>query len=349
MADFRFNPIPIANPGAAYAQGQQDRNQNKLLQLQQQYSQQQAQSLAARDQRDGRSAGMDEQSALREDVGRAADWALSGASPEEQQGRWNQVVDSFKSQYGDAVEQYRPIEQLPAVAAWAKNGGLPKGQQTPSAVSEYQFFQTLSPEKQAEYLRVKRAEQIKEIGGVQSLVAPGGAVKPLGTLGGEVEAARAIAEGTALGKTAGESTGTARANLPKAEGQADEMLAVIDGILKDPAFAGGVGLKGPGFLFGAKEKPIAGTPEAGFQSRVDQLQGQAFLQAFESLKGGGQITEVEGRKATEAIGRLSTAQSESAFRGAMNELKGIIVRAKSRARAKAASPDAGGWSIEEIR
>ena len=31
--------------------------------------------------------------------------------------------------------------------------------------------------------------------------------------------------------------------------------------------------------------------------QIEQLQGQAFMQAFETLKGGGQITEVEGKKA----------------------------------------------------
>jgi hypothetical protein len=40
---------------------------------------------------------------------------------------------------------------------------------------------------------------------------------------------------------------------------------------------------------------------------LDQIGGAAFLTAFETLKGGGQITEVEGEKATNAIARLSTA------------------------------------------
>lgn len=338
---FTFAPIQVANPLAARAQGEQDRNQNKLLQLQQQLAMTQQGNALAQGQRQQHDAASAEQDALRENVGRAADWALQAPTPEEQQARWGQVVDSFKPQFGDAVEQYRPIEQLPVVAAWAKQGKLAHGAQDPSAVAEWKYFESLSPEKRAEYLRLKRAEQIKEVGGVQSLIGAGGAVKPLGSLEGEADAARVKAQAAAEGRVTGEAAAGAQANLPKAEAQADNMLGVIDGILKDPALPGAVGLKSYAYAFGGLDKPIPGTPEAGFQARVDQLQGQAFLQAFESLKGGGQITEGEGRKATEAIGRLSTAQDEKSFKAALADLRSIVIAAKGRARKQASAPAAG--------
>ena len=50
---------------------------------------------------------------------------------------------------------------------------------------------------------------------------------------------------------------------------------------------------------------VPGTERAGARSYLDQIGGQAFLQAFESLKGGGQITEIEGTKATTALTRLT--------------------------------------------
>lgn len=95
------------------------------------------------------------------------------------------------------------------------------------------------------------------------------------------------------------------------------MVSSIDGVLNDPAldFA-------TGFLEWTQNIP--GTASRRFGSRVDQLNGQAFLQAFESLKGAGQITEVEGQKATQAIGRLDSAQSADDYRQALNELKGIL-------------------------
>jgi hypothetical protein len=77
-----------------------------------------------------------------------------------------------------------------------------------------------------------------------------------------------------------------------------------------------------------------GTSAADFQVLLDQIGGQQFLQAFETLKGGGQITEVEGRKATEAQARLNPKQSEESFLQGVTELQQIARAAKERASAK---------------
>jgi hypothetical protein len=79
---------------------------------------------------------------------------------------------------------------------------------------------------------------------------------------------------------------------------------------------------------------VPGTAPADFQVLLDQIGGQQFLQAFETLKGGGQITEVEGRKATEAQARLNPRQSEESFLQGVTELQGIARSAKERAAAK---------------
>ena len=59
-------------------------------------------------------------------------------------------------------------------------------------------------------------------------------------------------------------------------------------------------------------------------ARFDQIKGASFLEAFESLKGGGQITEKEGAKGTEAINRMSIAQSEKEFIAAARDLQEVI-------------------------
>lgn len=61
-----------------------------------------------------------------------------------------------------------------------------------------------------------------------------------------------------------------------------------------------------------------------YQLKVDQLGGQAFLQAFNSLKGGGAITETEGNKATSAIARLNTTLSEKDFIEALTDFKNVV-------------------------
>jgi hypothetical protein len=99
----------------------------------------------------------------------------------------------------------------------------------------------------------------------------------------------------------------------------------------------------PGFsdLVGATYKPgfrfIPGTHAADFQALLDQVKGGAFLQAFNSLKGGGQITEVEGKKATDAITRMSMSQSEGEFIKAAREYQDVIRKGVERAKQKAGS------------
>jgi hypothetical protein len=79
---------------------------------------------------------------------------------------------------------------------------------------------------------------------------------------------------------------------------------------------------------------VPGTAPADFQVLLDQIGGQQFLQAFETLKGGGQITEVEGRKATDAMARMNPRQSEESFLQGVSEFQSIVRSAKERAGAK---------------
>jgi len=79
---------------------------------------------------------------------------------------------------------------------------------------------------------------------------------------------------------------------------------------------------------------VPGTAPADFQVLLDQIGGQQFLQAFETLKGGGQITEVEGRKANEAMARMNPRQSEESFLQGVSEFQNIVRSAKERASTK---------------
>ena len=92
-------------------------------------------------------------------------------------------------------------------------------------------------------------------------------------------------------------------------------------------------------------KYIPGTPAADFNARLNEIQGGAFLQAFNTLKGGGSITETEGTKATQAINRMSTAQSEKEFNTAAREYQDVIRTGIARAKAKAANAGGGGVPV----
>lgn len=92
-----------------------------------------------------------------------------------------------------------------------------------------------------------------------------------------------------------------------------------------PGFEGLVGLGIPGMRF------IPGSREADADALFRQIQGKAFLEAFETLKGGGQITEREGQVATEAMSRLGRNISEAEFIEAANELRAIMRNSLARA------------------
>lgn len=60
------------------------------------------------------------------------------------------------------------------------------------------------------------------------------------------------------------------------------------------------------------------------QSKIDQLQGGAFLQARQMLKGGGQITDFEGKKAEAAFSRMVQSQNDADFRQALEDFRDAV-------------------------
>jgi hypothetical protein len=153
------------------------------------------------------------------------------------------------------------------------------------------------------------------------------------------------AEQTADGKARSE----AKAALPAIQSASDQMLATIDSLANDaylPNMLGPINSRTPNLTSDA----------ARVQSKMDQINGQTFLQAFNALKGGGAITEIEGQKATEAMARLNTAQSVEDYQAALAELRGVVTRGIANARSKAngSTAPAGNqttsgvkWSIEK--
>ncbi len=149
--------------------------------------------------------------------------------------------------------------------------------------------------------------------------------QPVGQIEKKLEdAAFASAKGAEVGK----AQAAAEDGLPAAISKAETAIGLINAISNDPALAGITG------MIQGRLPPMtqAGTD---LNVKIQQVQGQVFLEAFETLKGGGQITEIEGQKAEAAMARLSRAQSDSAYRDALAELSGILKAGVDRARSKA--------------
>ena len=146
-----------------------------------------------------------------------------------------------------------------------------------------------------------------------------------------------LSAGKAAGTEYGQEGAKAVLALPKvadmtvhASGLIDRMVGSRDGKVKaHPGFQSYIGMTlRPGAAF------VDGTKEANFKAILDQVTGGAFLQAFETLKGGGQITVIEGEKATAAITRMRKSQSEEEFKEAARDFQEILQKGLQRARTR---------------
>jgi hypothetical protein len=137
-----------------------------------------------------------------------------------------------------------------------------------------------------------------------------------------------------------EKMGAARAgakiDLPSIEDNARLMQKTISDVEGDAT-----GMKYGTGLTGQIAGAIPGTPTYAFKAKVEQLQGQTFLQAYKTLRGSGAITDIEGKKGEMAIARLDRAQSEPDFRAALSDLKEVINIGLTRARKSAGSVQPG--------
>jgi hypothetical protein len=129
--------------------------------------------------------------------------------------------------------------------------------------------------------------------------------------------------------------GTADAAIAAAE----QNIKDIDKILNHKALKSntGIGAWNP-------KQFVPGTDSKDFNLRLAQVQGEAFLSAFNILKGGGAITEIEGVKATRAINRMNNALSKDDFIEASNEAKEILERGIKQANDRKARNTWGGTS-----
>jgi hypothetical protein len=169
---------------------------------------------------------------------------------------------------------------------------------------------------------------------------------------------REAAEEKAIGAETGKSRGQDIAGAGASRASANDALMLIGSLLGQPnvvdgitTYQGTVGLQDATGRFAGQLDPNTLTGASLLSQEaidtipiIQQLQGKTFLQAFESLKGGGHITEIEGKKAEQAIARLQRTQSTKAFIAALLELREIIVAGQGRLD-KLLQKDVGGPSI----
>lgn len=161
----------------------------------------------------------------------------------------------------------------------------------------------------------------------------------------------------AAAQARGRALGEAQAALPQALQAGQSMLNNIDAIINDPNIGSITGWEQWGPFRWLPYSPAGQTSLA----RVDQVLGQSFLQAYQALRGAGQISEAEGAKAQAAIARLGNLQQDDAgymeaLRDARREIHDLMNLARVRAGQRevpysespglgnpSGTPDAQGW------
>jgi len=135
--------------------------------------------------------------------------------------------------------------------------------------------------------------------------------------------------GVAQQEAVGKASGEAQAQLPGAEGMANQISAHIDSLAEDkylPSMLGPL----------ASRMPNVSADAARVQSKMDQLGGGAFLQARQMLKGQGAITDFESKRAEAAYARLNAAQSPEDYKAALTEFKDALTTGLAKLRSQAA-------------
>lgn len=117
----------------------------------------------------------------------------------------------------------------------------------------------------------------------------------------------------------------ARTALPTATNAVNQAIKDVKALIAHPGMSAVIGLPEPlkgGFGFAQ----LPGTSAAGFEARYKKVKGGSFLQAREALRGGGQITDFEGKKAEDAMAAMDKAQNEDEFKQALDDYNGAMTR-----------------------
>jgi hypothetical protein len=146
-------------------------------------------------------------------------------------------------------------------------------------------------------------------------------------------------------KALGTAQASQQMSLPNTLNAIDQMTKTIDDVQNHP----GKNLA-TGWLLG--QLPFGIGPQAtDFIAKAKQLQGQAFIQMYDRLRGAGAITEAEGVKGTQALTNLQRAQTTEQFDQALNQLRDVLKTSRQTAIDKAntnlaptPAPQSGGWT-----
>ena len=261
----------------------------------------------------------------------------------------NKFDVSMASALGALVQQgHIPLETAQSILKnnILKQPPAPQAQAQPQAQPQVSYDFANTPQGQAdkslaEYYQnnVETQKNQMENGGQPPAPTTAGMIPSLAdteTLKADIAQKKDIAVANAksdieLAQKKKEGQQEAQQALPVVLDNSNYLISLIDSLKTHKGLEGVVGMPNLSGAVGG----IRGTAEKDFNIRLDQIKGKTFQEAFASLKGAGAITDVEGKKASEALARLDTAQTEKEFISALDEFQSIIKLGQTRAKQKA--------------
>lgn len=169
---------------------------------------------------------------------------------------------------------------------------------------------------------------------VQSMMEKGQLLTRSGGVAPIPGAAEAQARAAGLKQQAekvGEGAAAAQVNLPTALSAGNMLIRNIDAVLAAKGLDNVVGVTA-----GHPWTPTIRQSSADVEALLKPIEGGIFMQAYQSLKGGGAISDVEGAKAAASISALNDRRmSPPAYRAALKETKADIQDLMLLAQAKA--------------
>lgn len=265
------------------------------------------------------SARMDEQQRAQaaEAVKREVFKFIAAPSPE--------VFDQLVTQAGkpELVGQWANRQVLGAeyVSSVEEALKLGAGPEQPKPADDYQrYVQEETAAGRTPMTRIEFAQAIKGKGMTVETVNPDGS-------------RTIVSQGGPAGGPAGQTVG----DVYK-PGTTDQAIELIDQIANSPALER---ITGPYMGGGGNniddlnmfQRGVYGAEGLDTIEKINQLQSQAWMAARAMLKGGGQITDYESKKAEAAVARLSRAKGTEEFRAALKDLRDAITEGEAKLRA----------------
>lgn len=224
-----------------------------------------------------------------------------------------------KDQKNFAYRESLPDDQKANFDSFIKSSGLSG---VPSAIQKYQQLQNIrkvygeNSQQEKDFMNVIRGTSTVNIGGeVYQIDGFGNIINKIDkTLPPTAQPENIIKKKEAEEK--GKELAELKIQFPKIQSEMKQKVSVIDDILGDPNLDDYLGINS--YL-----PVIRGSARADFLAKLEMLKSQSFLDQFDKLRGGGQISNAEGERALSAGTIISDKISKDVLVEELKRLKNV--------------------------